>query len=246
VLDLPTLPMHVDRVVVAVPDDRVAAVAGVASQLSGVRDDRIWFHLSGVAPLSTLGPVRGVRGACHPLQSLSGSPEDDEALRGAFFAVDGESGAAVEEAAWLVGLWSGEATRVGDAERVAYHVAAVLAGNGPYALVRAAFRVTEAAGIESPALRRGLAALLRGAADVLERRGPAEGLTGPFARGDAGTVARHVAWLRENPEAEALYQALAEQWLDLSAERGLGEQPLAALAAALHADERSGSTDATT
>ena len=59
-----------------------------------------------------------------------------------------------------------------------------------------------------------LGALLRAALDNALRDGDAA-LTGPVARGDAGTVARHVATLQEHaPDSLAAYLALARRAAD--------------------------------
>ena len=80
----------------------------------------------------------------------------------------------------------------------------------------------QAAGAADPA--RMLSPLLFAALDNALRLGDA-GLTGPVARGDAGTVAGHLEALRDTaPEALAVYVALAR----LTADRALAAGLLAA------------------
>ena len=67
--------------------------------------------------------------------------------------------------------------------------------------------------------------LQRASLDNVERLGPAEALTGPAVRGDAGTIARNLdALQRHAPELVAAYVALARATLDL-AERSGGSRP---------------------
>jgi predicted short-subunit dehydrogenase-like oxidoreductase (DUF2520 family) len=66
---------------------------------------------------------------------------------------------------------------------------------------------------------------------------PAAALTGPFARGDAGTVLRHADRLRATPELLPLYAALGQLWLELAEARGLSDRAIAALSAALATTE---------
>ena len=81
----------------------------------------------------------------------------------------------------------------------------------------------QAAGAADPA--RMLGPLLSAALDNALRLGDA-GLTGPVARGDAGTVARHLEALRDAaPEALAVYIALARLTADRALAAGLLTAP---------------------
>ena len=55
---------------------------------------------------------------------------------------------------------------------------------------------------------------------------PDEALTGPVARGDAQTVMRHLAALRGNPEAKAVYKRLSLAALTLAAQRGVPRETI--------------------
>jgi predicted short-subunit dehydrogenase-like oxidoreductase (DUF2520 family) len=74
-------------------------------------------------------------------------------------------------------------------------------------------------GVEHPA--RMLAPLLGAALDNALRAGD-QALTGPVARGDAGTVAAHLRELRQvSPEALAAYVAMARLTADRALAAGL-------------------------
>ncbi len=98
--------------------------------------------------------------------------------------------------------------------RAAYHAAASIASNLLVALEESSAELLERIGVEDA--RELLAPLvLRTAANWAER-GP-EALTGPIARGDAATVERHRAALRESaPELLPLYEALADRAAELA------------------------------
>ena len=223
-------------VILAVPDDQLSAVARGAVATNSRPEERVWLHLSGASGYEALGATAGPRGLCHPLQSLRGDAGDREALLGAFFAIDGE-GRALDAARSLAERLGGRPEQVPGEARAAYHLAAALAGNAPYATMQAALTVIAAANIDSPALRAGLARLAHGATANMLLAPPAEALTGPFARGDAGTVLRHADRLRATPELLPLYAALGQLWLELAEARGLSDRAIAALSAALAATE---------
>jgi predicted short-subunit dehydrogenase-like oxidoreductase (DUF2520 family) len=180
----------VDLLVIATPD---AAVVGVATQVAPV-PSCVVAHLSGSLGLDVLaGHPRTA--AIHPLRAI---PTPDTGLGGAWFAVAGD--AIAHEVVAAVG---GRAIDVADAERVAYHAAACIASNHLVALLGQVERVAAPAGVPLTAFLD----LVRGTVDNVERLGPAAALTGPVARGDWDTVARHLAAL--DPSEREAYEALA-------------------------------------
>lgn len=185
-----------DLVVIATPD---AAVAEVAARISP-RPEPVVAHLAGSLGLDVLdGHPR--RAALHPLVAL---PEPElgasRLAAGAWFAVAGDP--LVQRAvADLGGRWF----EVADADRATYHAAAVVASNHLVALMGQVERI--AAGIGVPPEAYG--DLARTTLDNVDALGPAGALTGPTARADWATVARHLAAIdeRERPAYRALADA---------------------------------------
>lgn len=180
----------VDLLVVATPD---AAVADVATRVDPVATTVV-AHLAGSLGLDVLAP-HPRRAAIHPLRSIA-TPDTD--LAGAWFAVAGDP-----LAGDVVDAIGGRAIAVVDGDRAAYHAAAVIASNHLVALLGQVERVAAAAGVPLAAFFD----LVRGTVDNVERLGPAAALTGPVARGDWDTVARHRAAL--DPAERDAYDALA-------------------------------------
>lgn len=195
-----------DVVLLATPD---AAIADVASDMAaGLERDALVVHLAGstgLEPFAALARVRSdVRlGACHPLMTLAGTAADVDRLAQTWFAVEGDEGAvAVAEAV------GGRTFRVDD--RAAYHAAACVASNHLVALMGQVERLAESAGVPAEAFLPLVEVTLAN----VRVRGPAAALTGPVARGDAETVASHLAVL---PEGEhPAYRALALEALRLA------------------------------
>jgi predicted short-subunit dehydrogenase-like oxidoreductase (DUF2520 family) len=197
-----------DVVLVATPD---AAIADTALALAGgMRPGALVLHLSGACGLDELDKLQGERpdvvvGALHPLQSLPSVELGLERLPGSWCAVDGPP--AVERLALSLGM---RPFRVAPAQRAGYHAAATIASNHLVALLGQAVRVAESAGVPPEALL----ALVRASVDNVEALGADDALTGPVARGDADTVARHLATLPTD-ERDA-YRALARAALRLT------------------------------
>jgi predicted short-subunit dehydrogenase-like oxidoreductase (DUF2520 family) len=123
-------------------------------------------------------------------------------------------------------------------EKARYHAAAVLASNFPLVLAGLAARLLRDAGVAADAADGAVRALLRGAVANLDDRalGPADVaavLTGPVARGDAGSVARHVAALAADPVTADAYRALSRAAIALLRLGGRDDAVLAPVAAAL-------------
>jgi predicted short-subunit dehydrogenase-like oxidoreductase (DUF2520 family) len=87
-------------------------------------------------------------------------------------------------------------------------------------------------GLPEEVRTRALLPLLRGAVESLERATPTEALTGPIARGDDVTVARHTAALKaQAPQLWPIYRELGQVALSLT--RNLPQHRAQALAALL-------------
>ncbi len=209
-----------DLVIVATPDQEIAETA--AALAPSLRAGALVIHLSGACPLDELDKLRTARpdvevGSLHPLQSLP-SPELGVArLPGSWCAVEGP--ASVERLAVSLGL---RPFRVAADQRAGYHAAATIASNHLVALLGQAARVADAAGVPPEALLP----LVRASVDNVDALGAEAALTGPVARGDADTVARHLDALA--PDERAAYRALAREAVRLS---GRDDAPLDALLA---------------
>jgi predicted short-subunit dehydrogenase-like oxidoreductase (DUF2520 family) len=168
-------------------------VAAVARQVTP-NPSCVVAHLAGSLGLDVLGPHPRTA-AVHPLRAI---PTPDTALAGAWFAVAGDP-----LATEVVAAIGGRPIRVADADRAAYHAAACVASNHLVALLGQVERIAASAGVPLEAFLD----LVRGTVDNVERLGPDAALTGPVARGDWETVARHLAAL--DPTEREAYEALA-------------------------------------
>jgi predicted short-subunit dehydrogenase-like oxidoreductase (DUF2520 family) len=175
-----------DVVVIATPD---AAIANVATALApSLRAGALVVHLSGASTLHELDGVLLARpdvevGSLHPLQSLPSADVGRRRLAGSWCAVDGSP--RVEKIALTLGM---RPFRLDAAHRVRYHAAACVASNHLVALLGQVERLAAHAGVPFEALLP----LVRGTVENVDELGPAAALTGPVARGDDATIARHV------------------------------------------------------
>ena len=192
--DVTAATVGVDLVVIATPD---AAVTEVAAAIEPVAGGAIVAHLAGSLGLDVLAP-HPRRAAVHPLIALP-TPElgAERLVSGVWFAVAGDPIArrVVDD---LGGRWF----EVADADRAAYHAAAVIASNHVVALLGQAERIAAPVGVPLAAYLD----LVRATIDNVAELGPAGALTGPAARGDWATIDRHLAAL--DPSEHEAYRAM--------------------------------------
>ena len=115
--------------------------------------------------------------------------------------------------------------------KAAYHAAAMMAAGGLIGLLDAIAQVAVLAGLDERTAVSVYAPLARQALANAERIGIDQALSGPFVRGDVGTVKSHLAVLGElAPSALPLYIEVARRELAIARRRGeLSEEAAAAL-----------------
>ncbi|MCT2582546.1 Rossmann-like and DUF2520 domain-containing protein [Actinophytocola gossypii] len=234
-----------DLVLLALPDDALAGMARGLAAAGALRAGQIVVHTCGAHGVDVLAPAvehGALPLALHPVMTFTGRAEDLERIATCCFGVTAADG---DEAAWSVGEalvveMGAEPVRVPEAARPLYHTALAHGSNHLVTLVAEAADLLRDAGVGSP--DRMLGPLLSAALDNALRHGD-RALTGPVARGDAGTVRAHLHVLAEHaPDMLPAYRALAARTAgraeragllradlapDVTAalEHGLGEEP---------------------
>ena len=195
----------------SVPDDALAPVCADLAGEGAFGQGRAAVHLSGSAPLDVLEPAARAGAevlSVHPLQTVPGVEEALERLPGSAMAVTARTEEGFVLGATLATDVGGRPFRLEDRWKPLYHAAAVFVSNYLTAVVAVGEGLFRHAGVEEPAAAFG--PLARASLENALRMGPAEALTGPAVRGDAGTVRRNLEALsRHVPEAVAAYVALA-------------------------------------
>lgn len=196
-------------VVLAIPDDALAdLIAGLAATAT-FTPGQLVLHTSGAHGIAVFEAAAGrdiVPLALHPAMTFTGTSVDLDRLHDCCFGVTTVDMARPLAEALVIEM-GGDPVWVPEAERLAYHTALAHGANHLVTLVSQAMDLLRSTGIEEPA--RVLEPLLSAALSNTLQQGDAA-LTGPVARGDAGTVAAHVALLAEvAPDIRPTYLALA-------------------------------------
>src|SRR2546423_3049378 len=221
-----------DIVFLTVPDD---AIAAVASGIMG-RAGSACVHCGGAADLDVLRKAvadGALAGGFHPLHMFGEAREPPGALAGSAIALAGPD-VLVQKLARLARALDARPLRLPEGGRALYHAAANFSGAFVIALIQEAVALWSKLGIAQGDAIAALLPLLRGTADNVERLGAAGGLGSAIARGDAGTVRRHLEILaRQAPDSLELYRILSLRTIPLALAKGTlqpeGAKEIAAL-----------------
>ena len=136
----------VDLIILAVPDDALAGIAGSLRLYSG----QAMVHTSGALGAEVLEPAMAAGtqiGSFHPLVAFADTERAVGALRGATVAIEGDDQLAtlLAEMAEAIGAI---AVRLAPGSKAAYHAAAVLAAGGFVALLDAIVELGAVTGLD--------------------------------------------------------------------------------------------------
>lgn len=203
-----------DLVLLTVPDDALPALVDGLATVGAFRRGSLVAHTSGRHGLAVLEPATraGVLPmALHPVLPFSGTAVDLHRLSGTAFGVTSPDALRPVAEALVVEM-GGEPVWLTEQQRPLWHTALAHGANHLTTLVASSADLLRTAGVEDPGAV--LAPLLGAALDGSLRAGDAA-LTGPVARGDAGTVRAHLEVLAQvAPEVLPSYLAMARLTAD--------------------------------
>jgi len=196
---------------IATRDDAIVPSCVTLAALGKLVPDDIVFHVSGATPSSDLEPAKA-RGtliaSVHPIKTFTDADQAARTFAGTYCAAEGDRDAVrVLRAAFekigakVFGIEPG-------LKRI-YHAGGVFACNYLVALIEAAMRAHEKAGIPRAASFRAIEPMVRETVDQIFDKGPERALTGPISRGDVAAVKLQLAQVEEWDRGMAgLYRGL--------------------------------------
>lgn len=212
-----------DVVFLTTPDGQIAAAWDELAQAtrSGRLDlsGKVVCHCSGALPSSVLAGADELGAhACsvHPLYAVSSRFESWRELAHCWFTLEGDQ-EATDLVAGLLRARGSQVATIDAAEKTRYHAAAVMASNLVVGLYEEASQQLVRCGFPMGDAQQALAALFLGNAEHLARDGVDAALTGPAARGDAGTIAAHLRTL--DGDDREIYRLLTEVLYRIAARR---------------------------
>lgn len=211
---------HVAELVFITTSDDV--IAQVCAEVQWHAGQNV-VHCSGAHSVDILEPARrfGANvGSFHPLQTFADVKQAIENLPGSTFALEAEE-PLMSTLKELTSLLKGRWVELKPGDKVLYHAAAVFACNYLITLVKLALDLWQNFGVSPKEATKALLPLLRGTINNIDNIGLPNCLTGPIARGDLGTIERHLNALEaRNPSLLTTYKELGLQAIPIALAKG--------------------------
>jgi len=229
-----------ELVFITTPDDVIAQVCAEV-QWRGVNSV---VHCSGAHSVDILGSAKELGaavGSFHPLQTFADVDQAIRNLPGSTFALEAEEPLLTTQKE-LTRLLNGNWVVLKPGDKVLYHVAAVFACNYLVTLVKLALDLWLNFGVSSKEATRALLPLLEGTINNISNIGLPDCLTGPVARGDSGTIERHLSALETRSlDLLTAYKELGLQTIPIALAKGkVSEQKAEEMKALLSLESRKG------
>ncbi len=208
-----------ELVFITTPDGAIGTVASETKWHPG----QSVVHCSGADSVAVLEPARksgAQTGAFHPLQTFASVQQAINNIPGSTFAIEAEEplrSTLKEMATALDGTW----IELKASDKVLYHAAAVMACNYLVTLVKLATDLWQTFNIPTNQAAKTLMPLLQGTLNNINNVGIPQCLTGPIARGDTGTIKKHLDALQKTaPAVLSTYRELGRQTIPVALAKG--------------------------
>ncbi len=214
-----------ELIFITTPDD---AIDQTASELNW-RPGKCVVHCSGAHSTDVLAEAKRAgasTGAFHPLQTFANVKYAIQNMPGSTFGIEGEEPllSVLKEMAAALG---GTPQVLRPEDKVLYHASAVIASNYLVTLVKVATDLWVDFGATREEAIKSLMPLIYGTLTNIQNVGIPNCLTGPIARGDAGTIQKHLDALGK----------LAPDILPIYCELGLNTVPISLAKGRIDADQ---------
>ncbi len=210
-------------VFITTPDDVIARVA----QEIQWRGGQYVVHCSGAHSVDILEPAYragAITGSFHPLQTFASIEQAIKNIHGSVFGIEAEEplrGLLKKMAEAL----NGKPVILRAEDKVLYHAAAVFACNYLVTLVKLATDLWQTFGVSQQQATKALLPLLQGTLNNIGNVGLPNCLTGPIARGDLGTIRRHLDALEKvAPSILSTYKEMGLQTVPIALAKGRVDQ----------------------
>jgi predicted short-subunit dehydrogenase-like oxidoreductase (DUF2520 family) len=184
-----------DVVVLAVSDDAIAAVQKPFKGYKG-----LLLHCAGSVNMQVLSASKR-RGVIYPLQSVQSAPMPKDFT----FLIEAEQSKDLSLIKALLKACQLHFVKADSAQRLHYHLAAVIVNNFTNALISIADQLISDFDLQAKPLQ----AMLQKTVQTALQKGGYESQTGPAKRGDFGTLKQHEQLLKQQPLVLAVYKSLS-------------------------------------
>lgn len=232
---IPSTISDANTIILAVRDQQIDdAIYELIDQRTGAQRPRlatgtVVLHTSGSAEPELIPQLgdRGLGGGTfHPLIPFANPERVPELLKKAWIGIDGDDLARAASRR-IAGHIGSRTLEIPPGGKSLYHAAAVMSSNFPVVLAELASHLFAALGIPERSAQHAVHGLMDAAVSNLADHSPVEALTGPIVRGETETLMHHLAALRGDTDARAVYKRLSLAALNIAAQRGVPAETIA-------------------
>lgn len=218
-----------DFILITTPDDTIASACEELSLESGLKGKFV-FHMSGAGGLDLLQSAKKAGASVasiHPLQSFSSIDQAIKNIPGSYFGVTADKKALATAKKIVRGL-GGIPVEISPDQKPLYHAAACLASNYLVTLMNTVESIYRSIGIGEKDARKAYLPLVYGSLKNIEKSGSVLSLTGPIARGDSGTIKKHLTAIQKTlPQYSSFYSSLGLLTVKIAKQKGTLSAPQA-------------------
>ena len=183
-----------DIILITTRDDQIAGACEALCRHGDIAGHHTVGHMSG-AHASDILAVAQQHGATtfslHPLQAFADEEKALAELPNTFFSLEGEK-EHLQQVETLLGQIGNPYFTITAQHKSLYHLSACILSNYLVTLMDCGLSALEQSGIDPRKGFQAMRPLIEGTLANIAAMGTTEALTGPIARGDSGTIERHI------------------------------------------------------
>lgn len=214
-----------DIVLITTRDDQIAGVCQDLCRQQSIEARHLVGHMSGAHSSRLLAEAEKMGAAVFSLHPLQAFADEDKALAelpDTYFSLEGDK-ARLQPVRQILSQIGNRYFSIGPQHKTLYHLSACILSNYLVTLMNSGLKTLSESGIDAREGFTAMRPLIEGTLSNIGRMGAAKALTGPIARGDAGTIEQHLAALKSAglEDIESLYRHLGLQTLALACQGAL-------------------------
>jgi predicted short-subunit dehydrogenase-like oxidoreductase (DUF2520 family) len=209
-----------DMIFITTRDDQIEETCRQLCRENSIASRHLVGHMSGAHSSRLLSDAQNLGAtvfSLHPLQAFADEKESLEALPKTYFSLEGDM-ARLEPVTDLLARMGNRYFTLAPEHKSLYHLSACILSNYLVTLAASGMAALEQAGIDPQEGFQAMRPLMDGTLANIAQLGPSRALTGPIARGDAGTISQHMEALEAQglEHIKSVYAFMGLKTLDLA------------------------------
>jgi len=214
--------LEADCILITTPDDIILSVCKDIARSPLIKGKYV-LHMSGAGGLDLLESAKkagATVASIHPLQSFSSIDSAIQNIPSSYFGITADA-KTKELAKIIVQALGGIPVYISSKQKALYHAAACIASNYLVSLLNVVESIYQSIDISEKDAKKAYLPLIYGSLKNIELFGSVDALTGPIARGDSGTIQKHVDAINTNlPQYASLYASLGLVTVNVARKKG--------------------------